>query len=183
MVIYKELDDYRKMNLWIDEMPSMGQPNTYVVKEEYVGDKNIKWFNGTICLELRIAPLAISNYAMLNLKFQSDNSSKFKVNYNVNNLDGLLVNSDIAMRNDEIHEGLIYHYYKTLSNHIMQMDTKDIFPSGTLEILGGRYGKIGTSPRSIKKIFDILLRLFSIDVNLFNINIEKVVLECCKSKN
>lgn len=34
---------------------------------------------GILCLELRIAPRAASNYAMLNLKFQKDQSSKFKI--------------------------------------------------------------------------------------------------------
>lgn len=67
MVRNQKLDLYRKMKLWINELPNECINIEESNKAIYKANRDIIWFNGVICLELRIAPRAASNYAMLNL--------------------------------------------------------------------------------------------------------------------
>ena len=80
MVKYEILDSYRKMRLWINEMPEESNIITSNKLLEFNANDNIHWFNGILCLELRIAPRAASNYAMLNLNSQKINVQNFKLN-------------------------------------------------------------------------------------------------------
>lgn len=104
-----------------------------------------------LCLELRIAPRAASNYAMLNLKFTATQSSKFQVVYKFCKSDEI-VQSDIAMQNDVVKNGIVKEYYKTLLQTLEKLSLQNKSPSGKLEILGGRYGSIGSSEVAVKVV-------------------------------
>lgn len=52
---------------------------------------------------------------------------------------------------------IIYHF--TDLKEIVKSDIAMVFPSGTLEILGGRYGHIGSSIMSFKIVLKILIKL------------------------
>ena len=64
MVKFEKLDMYRKMRLWMNEVPEEDKFATSDKILEYSGNRDIHWFNGILCLELRIAPRVASNYAM-----------------------------------------------------------------------------------------------------------------------
>lgn len=65
MVKFKKLDIYRKMRLWMNEIPEESKFTASDKILEYHGNKHIHWFNGILCLELRIAPRAAGNYAFI----------------------------------------------------------------------------------------------------------------------
>ena len=179
MVKFEKLDMYRKMRLWINEVPEESKDATTDKILEYSGNKDIKWFNGILCLELRIAPRAASNYAMLSLKFTQNQSSKFHVLYHVSDKEEL-VDSDIAMKNDLIKTGIAKKYNSALTQLFDELDSQSIFPSGILEILGGRYGSMGSSDIAVKIVLKNLLKLFALDEELDNSNVNSIILEGCK---
>lgn len=179
MVKFEKLDTYRKMRLWMNEVPEESKFTTSDKILEYRGNKDIYWFNGILCLELRIAPRAASNYAMLNLKFTQNQSSKFQVIYHESDMEEL-VNSDIAMKNDLVKTGIVKKYNSAFTQVFDELDSKNIFPSGILEILGGRYGSIGSSDIAVKIVLINLLKLFELNEKIESSDVNFIILEGCK---
>lgn len=177
---YIKLDEFRKMNVWINEIPSDGENYTYEYIDEYEGNSNIQWFQGIICIELKIAPRVASNYAMLKLRFIENDSSKFKVIYKFSEEDRI-VKSDIAMLNDTVKTGIVRTYCGSMRQYFESLYQKELFPSETLEILGGRYGMIGSSDIAINIILDILLSLFKTNKKPSQDIIKKMSLQLCKN--
>lgn len=182
MMQYIKLDEFRKMNIWINEMPSEGENYSYKYIDVYEGNNNIQWFQGVICIELKIAPRVASNYAMLKLRFVKDESLKFKVVYKFSEEDSI-VKSDIAMLNDTVKTGIVKAYFESMQQYFESLYQQEMFPSGTLEILGGRYGMVGSSDIAISILLDILLSLFKTNKELSQDTIKKLSLELCKNKN
>ena len=60
--------------------------------------------------------------------------------------------------------------------------TKKNFPSGTLEILGGRYGFIGSSNVAIVTVAKILIVLFELGEKFGESDIKAIILEGFKGK-
>lgn len=179
MVRNVKLDAYRRMKLWINELPKDASDMVMDKVYEYNGNENIHWFTGILCLELRIAPRAASNYAMLNLKFTATQSSKFQVVYKFCKSDEI-IQSDIAMQNDVVKNGIIKEYYKTLLQTFEKLSLQNKFPSGKLEILGGRHGSIGSSEVAVKVVLMILLKLFELNNYFENTDINSIILRGCK---
>lgn len=179
MVKVEKLDIYRKMRLWVNELPEENSVIAMSKISEYSANNDIYWFNGILCLELRIAPRPVSNYAMLCLRFTQDQSSKFRVMYHLREIDEV-VKSDIAMKNDIVRNGIVKEYYQTLKQVFDNLDVQNIFPSGTLDILGGRYGYVGSSNMAIKIVLNNLLKLFETYEKLNDEEIGSIILEGCK---
>lgn len=181
MVKDEKLDLYRMMKLWINEVPDdckyVEGGHVYI----YKGNKDIAWFNGILCLELRLAPRDASNYAMLNFKFSENNSGIFKVLYKLSEEDDIVA-SDIATQRDIVHSGIVKKYYGALVETFDELNTQDIFPSGVLEILGGRYGFIGSSDIAVTIVTKILIDLFEVGEKIKESDIKTLVLEGCKRK-
>lgn len=176
------LDSYRKMRLWINEMPEERSNEVSNKILEYNANDKMHWFEGILCLELRIAPRAASNYAMLNLKFTKNQCSKFQVKYDLSN-SKKIVESDIAMKGDTIRTDIVEKYGSSMTQVFNELDSQNIFPSGTLEILGGRHGSIGSSDIAVKIVLRNLLKLFELNEQLNTSDINSLVLKGCRYIN
>lgn len=181
MLMNEKLDTYRKMKLWINEIPENVDNSVAYKVCEYAASENIHWFNGELCLELRIAPRAASNYAMLNLIFKECQSSKFQVVYKYC-CSNEIVQSDIAMPNDVVKTGIVREYQKTLQQIFDELSLQCLFPSGTLEIIGGRYGTIGSSDVAVEVVLKILIKLFELGNRFETSDINSIILKGCKEK-
>lgn len=179
MIKNEKLDSYRKMNLWIDEVPNDCEYVEPGVVSIYKANDNVAWFNGILCLELRIAPRIASNYSMLNFKFTGNHTGIFKVLYSLNEEDKV-VSSTIAMPGDTVTNGIVKEYYYTLTEMFDEMSMKNIFPSGILEILGGRYGKTGSSHIAVMTVGRILVDLFALGEKFEKSDIKTLVLKRCR---
>lgn len=179
MVKFETLDSYRKMKLWINEAPEKNNNILPQNVSEYNANDSIHWFNGILCLELRIAPRAASNYAMLCLRFTEIPYSKFQVKYDLN-LTNMIVQSDIAMPNDVVRTGIPKEYYSALMQVFTELEPQNCFPCGTLEILGGRYALIGSSNIAFKIVLKNLINLFELNKELEHYDINSLILQGCK---
>ena len=67
MLLFENKDEYKKVCIWKDEMPFkyVGQNTLHLSVES--GD--INWHIGTICIEVRLHPRHVSNYAMVCMKY------------------------------------------------------------------------------------------------------------------
>ena len=179
MIKNEKLDDCRRMCLWIDEIPDDCEYSRESSVHRYEANKAIKWFNGIICLELRIAARDASNYAMLNFKFTGDNSGIFNVSIK-NGGENRRVISNIAAPKDIVSNGIVQKYEKVLIAVFDQLSEEKIFPEGTLEILGGRCGVVGTSPIAVAIVAQILIELFKLGEQLAETNVKGLIMERCK---
>lgn len=179
MVKFIILDSYRKMKLWINEVPEKSSGIVSNKMLEYNANEDVHWFKGIICLELRIAPRAASNYAMLSLRFTENQCSKFQIKYSLSDSDEI-VQSDIAMEGDTIRTDIVKKYNSALLQVFEELKPQNVFPSGTLEILGGRHGSIGSSNMAVKIVLRSLLKLFELNENLNVNDINSLVLQNCK---
>lgn len=181
MIKNETLDSYRKMKLWINEVPDdckdLEQGDTCI----YKANEDVTWFNGTLCLELRIAPRAASNYAMLDFRFTHDDSGIFKIIYKLSKQDRIVI-SDIAAQIDIVSNNVVKKYYEILIQMFDELSMQNIFPSGTLEILGGRYGSIGSSSVAVATVAKILITLFELGEKFEESDIKEIILEGCKLK-
>lgn len=181
MVKNEKLDSYRMMKLWINEMPDDCK---YIEGGDvcvYEANKDIAWFNGILCLELRLAPRAASNYAMLNFKFVGNNSGVFKVIYKLCEDDDLVA-SNIAVQNDIVRNGTVKKYYSALRNTFNELSIQNIYPSGILEVLGGRHGYTGSSDIAVIIVAKILVDLFKLGDKFEKSDLKSLILEGCKKK-
>ena len=181
MIKNEKLDSYRMMKLWINEVPDdckrIEGGNVFI----YKANKDTTWFSGILCLELRLAPHDASNYAMLNFKFNENDSGIFKVLYKLSEEDSIVA-SNIATQRDTVYSGIVKKYYGALVEIFDELSTQDIFPSGVLEILGGRYGYIGSSDIAVITVTKILIDLFEMGEKLEESDIKTLVLNGCKRK-
>lgn len=126
MIKYQKLDEYRVMRLWVDEMPEDGGISTNTIIKEYDANANVKWFNGTLCLELKIAPRTASNYSMINLKFTKNQSSRLKIIYHFSDLNEI-VKSDIAMANDVVKTGIPGEFCSAFTQVFDELQAQNVF--------------------------------------------------------
>lgn len=179
MVKNETLGLYCKMKIWVNEVPdeckNVEKGDIYV----YKANKDITWFSGTLCLELRIAPRAASNYAMLGFRFAQDDSGFIKIVYMLNKKDKI-VTSDIAAPRDTVSNDIVKKYYEILIKMFDELSMKNTFPSGTLEILGGRCGSIGSSNIAVITVAKILIALFELGEKFEKSDINEIILEGCK---
>lgn len=182
MIKIETLDLYRKMKLWINEAPDDCENAEVGDTCIYKANENITWFNGILCLELRIAPRAASNYAMLDFKFTQDTSGIFKIIFMLSKEDRIVI-SDIATQTDIVSNNIVKKYYKILIQMFDELSIKNIFPSGTLEILGGRYGSVGSSDVAVVTVAKILIALFELGEKFEESDIKAIILERCKCKS
>ncbi|RKJ60376.1 hypothetical protein, partial [Roseburia sp. 1XD42-69] len=61
-----------------------------------------------------------------------------------------------------------------------ELQAQNAFPSGTLEILGGSYGHIGSSIMAFKIVLKILIKLLEQNEELMVANINSIILDGCK---
>lgn len=181
MIKNEKLDSYRMMKLWINEVPDDCKPSEEGNVCIYNANKDIIWFSGILGLELRLAPRDASNYAMLIFKFTENNSGNFKVLYKQSKEDNIVV-SNIAAPGDIVRNGIVKKYYNALAQLFDELSTQNIFPSGILEILGGRYGFIGSSDFAVTTVAKILIDLFEVGEKIEESDIETLILEGCKRK-
>ena len=181
MIKKAKLDSYRMMNLWVDEIPDDCKGGKEDIACIYKANKDITWFSGILCLELRLAPRDASNYAMLNFKFTENSSGNFKILYKQSKEDNIVI-SDIAAPEDIVRNGIVKNYYNALAQLFDELSAQNIFPSGILEILGGRHGIIGSSDFAVTTVAKILINLFEEGEKLKESDFETIILEGCKRK-
>lgn len=93
-----------------------------------------------------------------------------------------IVVSDIAISRDIVSNSIVKKYYNILTQMFDALSMQDIFPSGTLEILGGRYGYVGSSDVAVITVAKILIVLFGLGEKFEESDVNTIILEGCKSK-
>lgn len=74
MLLFESNNGNKKVCIWKDEIPFNYTGNSALHIHTEAGD--INWYIGTICLEVKLHPRHVSNYAMVCMKYMSSKKNE-----------------------------------------------------------------------------------------------------------
>lgn len=155
MLLFEGDNGYKKVCTWKDEAPFkyVGQNALHLSIES--GD--INW-HITICIEVKLHPRHISNYAMIYMKYLNNKKNRTDVIINFGRED-ISYKSQVLPYNKAICVGLDKEFADAI-NEFFQEYPLGKLPSGTIEILSGGYDDVGSSNIAFKKTMELLTFVF-----------------------
>ncbi len=154
--MFESDNGYKKVCIWKDEIPfnCVSNNSLYLCVES----GNISWHVGTICIEAKLHPRHISNYAMVGMRYLNDKKSKTDI---VVNYEGkkILCQSQVLPFNKDIYVGLDKEFADAIKGFFDEYPIRKL-PAGTIEIFTGGYDEVGSSNISFKKVMELLIFVF-----------------------
>lgn len=146
----------KKICIWKNEKPC-----------EYMGEKRLDisldsggrdWYNGTICMEVKLHPRHISNYAMICMKYTPRKKAKADISI-YSNSNRIEFVSKVLPFGRCIHIGLLREFEEAIEDFFYECPKGDL-PNGDIEILYGGFDEVGSSKNSFKKAMELLVYVF-----------------------
>lgn len=155
-MLFESDNGYKKLCIWKDEIPFkyVGQDTLHLSSES--GD--INWHIGTICVEVKLGPRHISNYAMVCMKYMNDKKDKTDIIINFGK-ESLPYKSQVLPFNKSVCLGLDKEFADAIDEFFREYSFGKL-PGGTIEILSGGYDEVGSSNIAFKKVMELLMFIF-----------------------
>lgn len=156
MLLCESDTGYKTICIWKDEMPFNYMGTT---KERLCVDVgSCTWHTGLICIEAKLNPRHISNYAMVCMRYikNSCNQTEIVIYSGKEEVD---FTSYVLPLNKRISVGLNEEFASAVKEICMKYSHERL-PSGTIEILCGGYDEVGSSKMSFKKVMELLVFTF-----------------------
>ncbi len=173
MLIYETDYGYKKICIWKDKMPF--ECTGYGTLNRHTKVGNIDWHIGTICMEVKLHPGHISNYALICMKYTKNQNDAMDIIINFGR-EKCFFNSNILPFNKDVCVGLNKEFADAIYEFFEEFPIGNL-PSGTIEILGGAYDEVGSSNVSFKKVMELLIFMF---VHIDKMNDEELQSELFK---
>lgn len=156
MLLFESKNGYKKVCIWKDQIPFnyVGEYNLHLCAD--AGD--ISWHIGTICIEVKLHPRHISNYAMICMKYTNNQENKTDIVINFGGKD-IYFNSHVLPFNKDVCLGLDKEFADAIDEFFSEYPIGKL-PSGTIEILSGGYDEVGSSNVAFKKVMEVLIFIF-----------------------
>lgn len=156
MLLFESNNGYKKVCIWKDEIPFkyVGQ-NTLNLSAE---SGEINWHIGIICIEVKLNPHHISNYAMVCMKYTSNLKNKTDIIINFGR-ENLFYKSRVLPFNKEVCVGLDKEFADAIDEFFKDYPHEKL-PRGIIEILSGGYDEVGSSSVAFKKVMELLTFVF-----------------------
>lgn len=156
MLLFESDNGYKKVCIWKEEIPFkyVGQ-NTFRLSAE-AGDTN--WHIGTICIEVKLHPRHISNYAMVCMKYTDNQKNKTDIIINFGR-ENFFYKSQVLPFNKAVCAGLDKEFADAIDEFFKEYPFGKL-PGGTIEIVSGGYDEVGSSNVAFKKVMELLTFIF-----------------------
>lgn len=156
MLLFESDTGYKKICIWKDEIPFnyVGQNTLRMCTEA----GRIHWHIGKICVEVKLHPRHVSNYAMICMKYTNNQKNKTDVIINFGK-ETFSFKSKVLPFNKEIFVGLNREFVDAIEEFFREYPVGKL-PAGTIEILCGGYDEVGSSNVAFKKVMEILVFIF-----------------------
>lgn len=156
MLLVESNNGYKKICIWKDEAPFeyVNQNALHLSTES--GD--IHWHIGTICMEAKLHPHHISNYAMVSMKYTNNLQNKTDIIINFGR-ENISYKSQVLPFNRDICVGLDKEFADAVEEFFKEYPLGKL-PGGTIEILSGGYDNVGSSNIAFKKTMELLTFAF-----------------------
>ncbi len=156
MLLFESDNEYKKVCIWKDEIPFKYDGQSTMHLSIVAG--NINWHVGTICIEVKLNPRHISNYAMICMKYTDNQKNKTDIIINFGR-ETLSFKSQVLPFNKAVCIGLDKEFADAIDEFFKEYPQEKL-PSGTIEILSGGYDEVGSSNVSFKRAMELLVFVF-----------------------
>lgn len=156
MLLMKNDNEYKKICIWIDEIPfnCVSQNDLHLC----FNSGSASWYVGTICMEVKLNARHVSNYAMICMRYTNNKESETDVIINFGRSD-ITFSSFVLPFNKDVHIGLDEEFANAIDEFFRECSMEKL-PSGTIEILNGGYDEVGSSHMAFKKAMELLCFIF-----------------------
>lgn len=156
MLLFESDNGYKKTCIWKDEVPFeyVGQNTMHLTVES----SNVNWHIGTICIEVKLHPRHVSNYALVCMKYTDNKKNNTDIIINFGR-ESRSYKSQVLPFSKAVCIGLNKEFADALYEFFKE-DSFGKLPSGTIEILGGGYDEVGSSNVAFKKAMELLISIF-----------------------
>ncbi len=156
MLLFESDKGYKKVCIWKDEIPFkyVGQNTMHLS----VASGDVKWHIGTICIEVKLHPRHISNYAMVCMKYTDNQENKTDISINFGR-ENFFFKSQVLPFNKAICVGLDKEFADAIDEFFKEYSSEKV-SGGTIEILSGGYDEAGSSKVAFKKVMELLIFVF-----------------------
>ncbi len=161
MHTYIKKEGYTKIAIWKEDMPVKCLDDDETVELLLDGD-DVKWYQGTICLEAQLNVWHCSNYGMVCVRYTDTGSDKTEVIIHRGN--GNIDKDSILFRENAI-AGLDDEFTDAIKDYFNEQP-HDMIPKGRIEILCGVYDEIGSSNFAFRNVMNLISFVFRNDSRL-----------------
>lgn len=156
MLSFGGVNENKRVCMWIDEAPFKHVSNNVLHMRTESGD--INWHIGTICLEVKLSPLCVSNYAMVCMKYTNNKKNEADIIINFGRED-FFFESQVLPFSKEVVVGLDKEFADAINDFFKEYPSGKL-PSGTIEIFSGAFDEVGSSNIAFKKTMNLLIFVF-----------------------
>lgn len=156
MLLFESDNGNKKVCIWKDEIPFDYMGNSTLHMHIEAGD--INWHVGTICLEVKLHPRHVSNYAMVCMKYMSNKKNETDIIVNFGR-ETRFFKSQVLPFSKEVAIGLDKEFADAIDEFFKEYPLCKL-PSGTIEILSGAFDEVGSSNVAFKKAMKMLVFVF-----------------------
>lgn len=117
-----------------------------------------KWHVGSICLEVKLHPRHIGNYAMICMKYRNNQKNKTDIIINYGR-ENYTYKSQVLPFNKNIYVGLNKEFAEAIYEFFIE-NYDEKLPCGTIDILTGGFDEAGSNNESFKKVMTLLVFIF-----------------------
>ena len=156
MLLCESDTGYKKICIWKDEMPF-----DYIGKVHESFNVNAGsgiWHTGMICIEAKLNPRHISNYALICMRYVKNFHNQTEIVIH-SGKEEIGFASYVLPLNKCISVGLNEEFASCIKEIFMEYPHKNM-PCGTIEILCGGYDEVSSSKMSFKKVIELLVFMF-----------------------
>ena len=156
MLLFESNNENKKVCIWKDEIPFNYRGNNTLHMS--VSSNDINWHIGTICIEAKLHPRHVSNYAMVCMKYMSNKKNETDIIVNFGR-DTCFFKSQVLPFSKEVSIGLDEEFADAINEFFIEYP-KSKLPSGTIEVLSGAFDEVGSSNVAFKKVMNMLVFVF-----------------------
>lgn len=156
VLLFESDNGNKKVCIWKDEMPFNYMGNSTLHMHTEAG--SINWHVGTICLEVKLHPRHVSNYAMVCMKYMNNKKNEADIIVNFGR-DTRFFKSQVLPFSKEVAIGLDKEFADAIAEFFKEYPLCKL-SSGTIEILSGAFDEAGSGNVAFKKVMNMLVFVF-----------------------
>lgn len=156
MKIIEDDKGYKKICIWKDNelFCHVGEKRSSI----RIKGGESAWYNGTICMEVKLHPRHISNYAMICMRYTMADEKETEV-IMCSRKERIPFKSQVLPCERCIYIGLLKEFEEAIEDYFHTCPRENL-PNGRIEILYGGFDEVGSSKVSFTKAMELLIFIF-----------------------
>lgn len=161
MIKFDDLRKYRRVRLWIDEIPEIKTIEVNSTERFMESDNFQIWSQREIALELA-SSRHCSSYALLGIKYCPSNDPRLRIKLMYNVGDSIPYEDNLSLISDKVYKGISKEYAGAILETAEERAKELKYPWGSLDFSIGAYGEIGSSIMIFQAVTGMLMEILPV---------------------